>query len=63
MMPSPPIPPVLPVVWLFNHFNPPQEGSTSLMMAAREGNYSTAALLLDRGADKEAKDKVSVIIK
>ena len=35
-----------------------QSGSTLLMWAAQEGQLEIVRLLLDRGADKEAKDGV-----
>ena len=37
-----------------------QDGRTPLLWAARYGHKDVAALLLERGADKEAKDNVSV---
>ena len=36
-----------------------QNGDTALMVAARNGKVEAVALLLDRGADLEAKDNVS----
>ena len=36
-----------------------QEGWTAVMLAAENGHESTAGLLLDRGADMEARNKVS----
>ena len=35
-----------------------QAGMTSLMLAAKAGNVEVAGLLLDRGADISAADKV-----
>ena len=35
-----------------------QDGSTALMVAAMRGHSDTVGLLLDRGADMEAKNKV-----
>ncbi|MCP4139976.1 MAG: ankyrin repeat domain-containing protein [Chloroflexi bacterium] len=37
----------------------PQDGNTALIWAARNGQVEAVALLLDRGADLEAKNKVS----
>ena len=37
----------------------PQDGWTAVMAAAFNGHESTAGLLLDRGADVEARNKVS----
>ena len=37
----------------------PQDGVTALLAAARTGRTDAMALLLDRGADLEAKTKVS----
>ena len=37
----------------------PQDGYTALALAAFGGHKDTVELLLDRGADLEAKDKVS----
>ena len=36
----------------------PQDGFTPLIVAARNGATETAAMLIDRGADLEAKNKV-----
>ena len=36
-----------------------QDGDTALIVAARDGEAEAVALLLDRGADLEAKDNVS----
>ena len=38
----------------------PQYGITSLMRAASEGHVEVASLLLQRGADIEAKDNVRI---
>ena len=38
----------------------PQEGWTSLMNAALEGHVEVVSLLLQRGADIEAKDNVRI---
>ena len=38
----------------------PQHGFTSLIMAATYGHFEVASLLLQRGADIEAKDKVRI---
>ena len=38
----------------------PQGGSTSLMAAAYNGRVEVASLLLQRGADIEAKDNVRI---
>ena len=35
-----------------------QDGDTALIVAARDGEAEAVALLLDRGADLEAKDNV-----
>jgi hypothetical protein len=45
---------------LFHKFdlNWRQVGSTALIIAAERGNSNCARLLIDSGADKEAKDKV-----
>ena len=37
-----------------------QGGFTPLLRAAREGHVEVASLLLDRGANPEARDKVSM---
>ena len=37
-----------------------QVGRTPLLLAAREGKVKVASLLLDRGADPEARDEVSM---
>ena len=37
----------------------PQDGNTALMKAAAGGHRDTVELLLDRGADVQAKDEVS----
>ena len=36
-----------------------QDGTTAMMMAAEGGHKDTVELMLDRGADLEAKDEVS----
>ena len=36
-----------------------QNGHTPLILAARMGRTEIVALLLEKGADKDAKDKVS----
>ena len=38
----------------------PQYGMTALMCAARYGKTATATLLIERGADKDAKDRVRI---
>ena len=38
----------------------PQDGMTALMYAARYGKTATATLLIERGADIGAKDKVRI---
>ena len=38
----------------------PQYGSTSLILAARGGHVEVASLLLQRGADIEAKNEVRI---
>ena len=38
----------------------PQVGWTSLILAARYGHVEVASLLLQRGADIEAKDRVRI---
>ena len=40
----------------------PQTGSTSLIFAAIEGHFEVASLLLQRGANIEAKDGVRINI-
>ena len=45
---SAPLPPLLPL----------KDGYTPLHLAAMEGHLESVRLLLDRGADKEAKTKV-----
>ena len=39
----------------------PQNGATALIAAARSGHVDAMAVLLDRGADLEAKDNVSCV--
>jgi len=36
----------------------PQRGCTALMFAARDGKTATATLLIQKGADIQAKDEV-----
>ena len=38
-----------------------QDGWTAVMVAAQNGHESTVGLLLDRGADVEARNKVSTL--
>ena len=38
----------------------PQDGSTSLIWAASEGHVEVASLLLQRGANTEAKSEVRI---
>ena len=38
-----------------------QDGWTAVMVAAQNGHESTVGLLLDRGADMEARNKVSTL--
>ncbi len=39
-------------------FRPAQDGYTPLLLAAHHGDSATAALLLDRGADIDAREHV-----
>jgi ankyrin repeat protein len=39
-----------------------QDGETALMCAAAEGHTDCARLLIDAGADKEAKNKVCTAV-
>ena len=39
-----------------------QDGDTPLLWAARKSNLPMAGLLLEKGADVEAKDRVSDVI-
>ena len=38
----------------------PQNGDTALILAAINGKTATATLLIERGADKDAKDNVRI---
>ena len=46
-------------VWFKHAFS--QDGATSLVVAASGGHKDTVELLLDRGADLEAKDRVGAL--
>ena len=47
---------------VLSHALLPQDGFTSLILAALEGHVEVASLLLQRGADIEAKDEVRISI-
>lgn len=49
-------------IFLIKYFFIPQDGLTALIWAAHDGKMRTAALLLDRGADIEAKDDVRIML-
>ena len=45
---------------LFPYLNCMQDGKTALMFASMNGNEAVCRLLLDKGADIEVKDRVSL---